>query len=60
MKKKIEMARERLHKMEQELERLENKYRETREELYKEMAESTARDIHNLIIAIMDAERDLK
>lgn len=59
MKKKIEMANERVRKMEKELKRLDKKYLETKDELYKGMAENTARDINKMILAIMDAERDL-
>lgn len=60
MENKINEARVRVRKMERQLTRLENKYQETKDILYKEMAESTSRDINNTIIAIVDAERKLK
>lgn len=60
MENKINEARVRVRKMERQLTRLENKYQETKDILYKEMAESTSRDIDNTIIAIVDAERKLK
>ena len=59
MKDKIKIARERVKMMESELKRLEAKYTETNDELYREMADSTSRQINETIIAIIEAERNL-
>lgn len=59
MKAKIKIARERVQMMESELKRLEAKYMETKDELYREMADSTSRQINETIIAIIEAERNL-
>lgn len=60
MKERIKIARERVKKMEAELKRLEAKYRETRDELYRDMADFTSSQINETVIAIIDAERDLQ
>lgn len=59
MQKKIEAARKKVRLMEEEKGRLENKYRETKDELYKEMAEFNSEEMNRIIVAIMDAERKL-
>ena len=59
MEMKIKRAKERVEMMEIELKRLEEKYMETKDELYREMADSTSRQINETMIAIAEAERNL-
>ena len=59
MEMKIKRAKERVEMMEIELKRLEEKYMETKDELYREMADSTSRQINETMIAIVEAERNL-
>ena len=59
MRKRIKRAKQRVEMMELELKRLEEKYMETKDELYIEMADFTSREINETMIAIEDAERNL-
>ena len=59
MEMRIKKAKQRVEMMELELKRLEEKYIETKDELYREMADSTSRQINETMIAIVDAERNL-
>ena len=59
MEMRIKKAKERVEMMGNERKRLEEKYMETKDELYREMADSTSRQINETMIAIVDAERNL-
>lgn len=59
LKEKIQVARERVRKMNEESDRLYKKYLETGEELYKEMSMSAEEQARETMTAIIEAERNL-
>ena len=57
MEERIRIARERVRKMNQESDRLYQKYLETGEELYKEMSMAAEQGARETITAIIEVER---
>lgn len=60
LQEKIKVARERVRKMNQESDRLYQKYLATGEELYKEMSMAAEQGARETMTAIIEAERDLR
>lgn len=60
LQERVNIARERVRKMNEESDRLYQKYLETGEELYKEMSMTAEQGARETMTAIIEAERDLR